>query len=145
MVDTPSTKKTPKKRNKRAKLSNKDKLYLQSLKDNKFNATKAYMDTYPDASYDTARANACAKNKKLANAHNSILNEITEEWIIDKLKGFVLNSKRASDKIRATELLGKWKAMFTDKTEVKQSKDLTPEQEQAIDIIEQRRKSLGIE
>ena len=45
---------------------------------------------------------------------SEIKTELTVEWVLDKLKLLAQNSKRASDKIRATELIGKYLQMFKD-------------------------------
>jgi len=99
-------------------LTNKDKLFLKNLKENNYNQTLAYSKTYPDSNYNSSRASATVKAKSLANHSGDVLTEITEGWIIDKLKLFALTSKKTSDKLRATELLGKWKALFTEKQQI---------------------------
>ena len=113
-------------------LSLKDKAFAKQLPLNGYNQLKTYQQVF-DTTYDNAQAHASRKTKQMVeNGGIDVLNEIDERWIINKLKTFVLNSKKSSDKIRATELLGKWKALFTDKIETKDT-TLTPELENALD------------
>ncbi|MBC8484999.1 MAG: terminase small subunit [Bacteroidetes bacterium] len=46
-------------------------------------------------------------------------NRVTEDYIIDLLDDIARNGKVEANRVRATELLGKTKAMFTDKLESK--------------------------
>lgn len=48
-------------------------------------------------------------------------NCITVDYVLGNLKQLAENSKNEADKIRATELLGKYLAMFTDKQEISQA------------------------
>lgn len=46
-------------------LTLKDKLYLKNLKDNKFNKTKAYLETYPTSSYRSSNVNTNRKMQQI--------------------------------------------------------------------------------
>lgn len=76
-------------------------------------------------SESTARHRVRANNKLLnvvkAEIEEDIKSIITVDYVLNKLKYFVDNAKNDADRIRATELLGKWQAMFTDKQEISQS------------------------
>ena len=52
---------------------------------------------------------------------------ITEEYVLEKLRNLAENSHCDSDKIRATELLGKYLAMFTERINIKSEFKETPE------------------
>ncbi len=75
-----------------------------------------------DAGYAPATAHKTTANKVVkviqAEIVEDIKKTITIDYVLAKLKHFVDYAKNDADKIRATELLGKWQAMFTDKQEV---------------------------
>lgn len=52
-------------------MSPKDQTYLNALKETKFNQTEAYLKTYPNSKYNSARANSVRKTKTLI-ANDSI-------------------------------------------------------------------------
>lgn len=76
-------------------------------------------------SESTARHRVRTDNKLLnvvkAEIEEDIKSIITVDYVLNKLKYFVDNAKNDADRIRATELLGKWQAMFTDKQEISQA------------------------
>lgn len=47
--------------------------------------------------------------------------KVTVEWIAEQLTDIAIQSERDSDRIKALELLGKYKAMFTEKSKVEHS------------------------
>ena len=61
-----------------------------------------------------------------AEIEQDIKKQITVEFVLNKLKWESEHAKNAADRIRATELMGKWQAMFTDK--VKSDIDLREEE-----------------
>lgn len=98
-------------------LNERHKAFVQVYMSNGFNATKAYMRTYPDASYDSARA---LSTNLLAN--DSIQNEIdrvrgefeaktiiTKEEIIQKLYEIMMNNQGKKDTftLKSIEILNK--------------------------------------
>lgn len=50
--------------------------------------------------------------------------EITVNDIVQRLTDLSVNAKKDSDRLRALELLGRYKAMFTEKTQVKHTGQL---------------------
>jgi len=64
---------------------------------------------------------------------SNIKAELTVEWVLDKLKSFSQDSKaRTADKIRATELIGKYLQMFKDFSTV-ETKPITAKTEEDLD------------
>ena len=108
------------------KLNDKQKRFcVEYLKE--LNATKAYMEIYPDSSYDADRSSASdlLSNPNVKEYINRLLDEycdnidITIGEIVSGLKSIVTDkTARNSDKIKAMELLGKYKQMFVEKKEV---------------------------
>lgn len=47
--------------------------------------------------------------------------KVTVEWIAEQLTDIAIQSEKDSDRIKALELLGKYKAMFTEKQKVEHS------------------------
>ncbi|WP_297637920.1 terminase small subunit [uncultured Clostridium sp.] len=110
----------------KAKLNDRQKRfcieYLESL-----NATQSYLKVYPDASYETANVEGCKFLRKpsVKQYINDLLDEyssnidITVAEIVANLKKIVLDDKaRNSDRIKAMELLGKYKQMFIERKEI---------------------------
>lgn len=99
--------------------------YLKEL-----NGTKAYMTAYPDVSFDSARASSAetlakpsvkAFISKLIDLYTGNV-DITVGEIVNGLKEIALDpTSRKSDKIKAFELLARYKDMFVEKKEVKVS------------------------
>ena len=99
--------------------------YLKEL-----NGTKAYMTAYPDVSAETAGANASyllgntrvkAFITKLIDLYTGNV-DITVGEIVNGLKEIALDpTSRKSDKIKAYELLARYKDMFVERKEVKVS------------------------
>ncbi|WP_124042254.1 terminase small subunit [Clostridium perfringens] len=108
------------------KLNDKQKRFcIEYLKE--LNGTKSYMEVYPDSSYDAARSSASdlLSNPNVKEYINRLLDEycdnidITIGEIVSGLKSIVTDkTARNSDKIKAMELLGKYKQMFVEKKEV---------------------------
>ena len=103
--------------------------YLKEL-----NGTKAYMTAYPDVSSDSARASSAetlAKPSvksfisKLIDLYTGNV-DITVGEIVNGLKEIALDpTSRKSDKIKAYELLARYKDMFVEKKEVKVSTSIS--------------------
>lgn len=94
--------------------------YLKEYTTNGFNKTKAIRKVNPNLSYESA-------NKHTTQYHNSVVNsgyyedfdidkEITKEYILSRLKYEADHAKKSSDKREALNLLGKFLALWTDKT-----------------------------
>lgn len=64
---------------------------------------------------------------KLKNAPSEALEEVSRQFILDKLIEIAGDAKRKGDQLKALELLGKTRAMFSDK--------LITEDERTINII----------
>ena len=47
--------------------------------------------------------------------------KVTVEWIAEQLTDIAIQAEKDTDRIKALELLGKYKAMFTDKQKVEHS------------------------
>ena len=104
----------------KGKLSIKDKLYAQALIKHKGNQTKAYKEVYPDSEYNSSRANAVRKTKEVIAKDSSFtLEKITPAYIIEKIDELAGKARKDSDKLTALNLLGKFRALFTDKIEQK--------------------------
>lgn len=96
--------------------------YLKEL-----NGTRAYMTAYPDVSFDSARAssaetlakpNVKAFISKLIDLYTGNV-DITVGEIVNGLKEIALDPQsRRSDKIKAYELLARYKDMFVERKEV---------------------------
>ncbi|GAA0715551.1 hypothetical protein GCM10008904_32550 [Paraclostridium ghonii] len=98
---------------------------IEYLKD--LNATQAYLRVYDRIEYNTAKVNA---STLLTNTNvKEYINDLIDEYkgnvdvevgeIVKELKNIALDSdSRKSDKIKALELLGRWKQMFVDKKEI---------------------------
>lgn len=69
----------------------------------------------------SVRANNTLLNIVKAEIEEDIQKIITVDYVLGKLRYFVDHAKNDADRIRATELLGKWQAMFTDKQEISQA------------------------
>ena len=59
--------------------------------------------------------------------------KITEEYILEGLSKIALEGTQEANRVRSWELLGKYKAMFTDKTVLKGDMTLSPSQEAKIE------------
>ncbi|MDU3337947.1 terminase small subunit [Paraclostridium bifermentans] len=98
---------------------------IEYLKD--LNATQAYLRVYDGIEYNTAKVNG---STLLTNTNvKEYLNALIDEYkgnvdvevgeIVKELKNIALDfDSRKSDKIKALELLGRWKQMFVDKKEI---------------------------
>ena len=124
---------TKPKASKKTKLSLKDRLYLKNLEECKYNSTKAYIKTYPDSSYNSARAGSTRKNKTvIANVSNDVLKRVTPEYIIENIEEIAKSGKNEANKLRAWELLGKFKALFTEKLQTDGKLTLTEQHREYI-------------
>ncbi len=108
----------------------KAKTAIKEYLTNGFNKTKAIRKV---SNYTGKGANKQSTRdfERLVRVGNEDITGITEAWILEKLKLHALKSKKDGDKIRSLELLGKWKALFTDKIETK-DRSITPELEQEL-------------
>jgi phage terminase small subunit len=114
------------------KISDKHKQFCKELLKHRFNQTKAYQAVYKGVSSHTARVNASVLLTKtsvksyLENLKDKegIKDLVTVDEIVSGIKE-VLEYSLEPDKdgninetsaMRALEMLGKYKAMFTDKT-----------------------------
>ena len=83
------------------------------------NATESAKKVYKCTNH-SARVVGCKAVKKLAlfslpsDSKSEIRSELTVEWVLDKLKDKARNSRRDSDQLKATELIGKYLQMFKD-------------------------------
>ena len=64
--------------------------------------------------------------------------KVTEEYVLEGLNKIAINSKQDANRLRALELLGKYKAMFTDKTEVSGHVTHSKEEEDEYNDIKNR-------
>lgn len=109
-----------------AEISEKKKLVCKALIAHNFNQRKAYQEIYPKSSNETADVN-CSKllrETKVQKYLNSLITKkdkddlVTIEEVIVGLKQDIADAKVAkqySAVIKARELLGKYKAMWTDR------------------------------
>ncbi|PNT94158.1 terminase small subunit [Clostridium thermosuccinogenes] len=133
----------------KSELNDKQKLFcVEYLKD--LNGLQAYKRAYgADLDDDTAKVNA---SKLLTNNNiRKYINDLIEEYksdvnievaeIVAGLKKIALDeNSRNTDKIKAFELLGRWKQMFVEK------KEITVNNEKSMlteDQIEKQLKELG--
>ena len=72
--------------------------------------------------------------QSVAEIQGDIKDRITVEYILDKLEHEAQTAPNAADRIRATELLGKWRAMFTDKvkSDIELREDEIPERKHRL-------------
>jgi phage terminase small subunit len=113
---------------KKKEISEKHKLFCMNLIKKKFNQTKAYIATYPNIDPENARVNASQlltkanvkdyleELKKEYNLNDYIEVQDVIDGILDDIEGARQN-KQYSAAMKGRELLGKYKAMFTDKIE----------------------------
>ena len=109
-----------------AKLSEKHKEFARNLILHKFNRTKAYMATYPDANKDSARTNAprLLANDDVNEYVQTLVEEeeaktlITVEEVIDGIKEVVKYAEKDNDKLKGYDLLGKYLKLWTEKHEL---------------------------
>lgn len=96
--------------------------YLETL-----NGTQAYMKAYDGVDNASAEVSACRLlgNDKVKKYINDLIDlysdnvDITIAEIVANIKSIALDKDaRHSDRIKASELLGRWKQMFVDKVEV---------------------------
>lgn len=100
---------------------------------------KSFKKSLLDAGYtvNTASHNVTKDNKLLKTVFEEIAQEfdkekITVEYVLAGLDKEAREAKNSADRIKAFELLGKFKAMFTDKSQV-QTEDITPKEKSIID------------
>ena len=108
-----------------SKLNDRQKRFcIEYLKD--LNVTRAYQTAY-ECEYEVANANGSRMlvNDSIKKYINDLLDEYKENIgvevaeIVSELKKMALGEDvRNSDKIKALELLGKYKQMFVDKKEI---------------------------
>jgi hypothetical protein len=94
-------------------------LYLQH-----FNGAKAYQETFQDASYETARANASALIKENAEVQEYLKNRlaeltITSNEILLGIAAIARNTEeKTTDRLKAYDMLAKINAMYLDRMDV---------------------------
>jgi phage terminase small subunit len=110
-------------------ISEKHKAFCRALLKNGFNQTKAYQSVYGGNS-ETAKAKACLLfTKDNVKAYLKYLTDkdenevlVTKDEVINGIKSAIAKAdenKQISAAMKGYELLGKYLAMFTDKSEVK--------------------------
>jgi len=105
-------------------LSLKEKLTIQRIIDPDSptfdNKTQSAMRTYNTSNAKSASVLGHRAMLKLEQARKEnpelikSVEEVTPEWVLDKLKNKATNSRKDSDQIRSLELLGKYHALFKD-------------------------------
>jgi len=115
-------------------LSFRDKLYAQALIKHKGNQLRAYEEVYPNHNNHATRKTQAlmAKNGAIFN-----LNKITPSYIIERLDNLALTARKDSDKIACLQLLGRFKALFTDKVQTEGKLELKEPTKQDISEIEE--------
>lgn len=104
---------------------NKDagKAYLNNYVENGFNKTKAMNEIFPNNDKHSNNAN-CTRYHDSVMVDDGIkkpfeLTDITPAYIVESIDKLAKTAKKESDRIKCLELLGRFKALFTDKTENK--------------------------
>lgn len=100
------------------------RLFVDNLIKCKFNQTEAYRLTYPKSSKKSCEDNSSRligydRVQKILEekiAEIGIDDIITKELILQNLLSLAKTSKREADRIRAWELLGKYRTLWQDKT-----------------------------
>ena len=110
-------------------LNDKQRLFCHSLLKHKFNQTKAYKETYPDSSDESARraASDLLTNVDVRQYVQKLKTELEESEIIeiiDIVKDIIKikednMSENPQVALKALELLGKYKKMFTENIDIK--------------------------
>ena len=98
---------------------------------NGFNKTKAVKKV---SNYGGRNANGQATRdfNRYLKVCDIEIDKVDEAWIADKLVYYALKAKKEPDRLRALELLGKFRAMFTDKSQVDTTMSLTAKDEAYI-------------
>lgn len=103
-------------------LTEKQELFCQEYLKNGFNGTQAAIKA--GYSEETAKQMASENLTKpvvlnrIDELRNDIYSKIDEKWIVENINSIfemAKESNKLADAIKSLELLGKWKAMFTDK------------------------------
>ena len=95
-------------------LTLRQKKTIQALPGNNFNVGKSMRENGFTKAGSRAGNNYARLRKHIEEAFN--LKDITEDWIIDRIQREVnKDNNKSSDKLKALELLAKWKALLTDK------------------------------
>lgn len=86
------------------------------------NATRAYMEVYPDCTEESARSSASELLTK-DNIREYIAKRMgemvmTTNEVIIRLADLAMNAEKDSDKIHALELIGRSQAMFLDRQDI---------------------------
>jgi phage terminase small subunit len=127
-------------------------LFAKELIKCQFNASKAYMAAYPDATYESARreASRLLTNVDFQKVLDSELAMINVAEIVNQRK-IILNlledrelarqKEDISTMARCDELLGKCCAIFTDRQKIENSIEFTASEKEEVNRIKKR---LGI-
>ena len=118
----------------------KAKAYIKHLTTNGFNQTKAYKAVSSSNTYDSAKANASRFNKGVITNDNILndfkLDKVTIDFIVEEIVRVFKSSRKSNDKLKALELLGKFRKIFTD---TQQSNQVNIISSEVVDRIERLR------
>lgn len=118
----------------------KQKRVLQVLPKNNYNVSKSMRE----AGYTEAGSKAGNNYEQLRRVieREFKLSEVTPEYVIGGLRREAESAPNPSDRIRAMELLGKYLALFTDKSQI--SDVTTAQKQQTQTLLNDRLRELGI-
>lgn len=130
VVSTPAQESRPVVKPKRAykrEPTLKQKLCLKNLPEVDYNVAEAMRR----AGYRPASIRAGKQYQALKHLTQNIvsLTEIDEQYIINRLLEESKTAKSASDRLRALELIGKWRSLFTDRTEITDKRETEAEKD----------------
>jgi phage terminase small subunit len=115
-----------------SELTAKQKAFKEELPKNQWNGTKAAIAAGYSKKSAGVMAHRLLKNPKIAEELEKRMGEIAEKTdveiaeIVAALRKFAFGGKKATntEQLKALELLGKFKAMFTDRIETEQTEQV---------------------
>lgn len=100
----------------------KARAYLKEYTTNGYNKTKAHNTINPKATYRSNNNNSTAFHRRVMINNDLVsdfkLDSITPEYIIGEIVKVYASAVKPADKLRAQELLGKFKQLFNDNVNI---------------------------